>query len=156
MCKQQQNYMLLKKSHVTCLLSIQLLMTEYGENVAGAHCLCMCRVGICIYTLYRLIYKYGEKLSCMDSMRSCKVSQSWACLWTLWRRIANDAHAANPRQVPSEGRHRQLPEITALQFAAIWSSDKDSSALNHTAEQQQQKKPKHCVCVCIRGCVGID
>lgn len=60
----------------------------------------------------------------------------------------NDAHAANPRQVSSEGRHRQLPEITALQFAAIWSSDKDSSALNHTAEQQQQKNPNTAfVCV---------
>lgn len=33
------NYMLLKKRYVTCLLSIQLLMTEYKESVPSVYCM---------------------------------------------------------------------------------------------------------------------
>lgn len=68
----------------------------------------------------------------------------------------------NPRPVSSEGRHRQLPQITALQFTVILSSDMESNVLNHKSEQgkSQTKKKSVYLCVCahtyICGCrIGV-
>lgn len=58
----------------------------------------------------------------------------------------------NLHLVSSKRGHRQLPEITALQFAVILSSDMESNVLNHKSEQgksQTKKKKSIFVCVCV-------
>lgn len=68
-------YVVKKKRYVTCLLSIRLLMTEYGENVPNVHCVC---AAIWVGLEYICVFKrlYHEKLSRKNWIHICNVSES--------------------------------------------------------------------------------